>query len=329
MHGLTRPTTRPLATLLLISLLGLLLAACGEEDAGIGNGGAGSDTPVVSPTVTTPPATATPEPPPASPTVTPIQHPTGADDLVLLIDVTGGFMPPQYFITELPRLALYGDGTVVMPGPQIAIYPGPALPSLTSAKLTEDGIQSILRAAKDAGLLDGDAQWQSTMVADAATTYFTVNADGRTTSVSAYALEFDDLPPNTTDAEREARALLRKFMETATSYFAWMPAEAIAEPEAQMEIERLQLVSQPIDLAFGAPDPSVKPSEKDWPLATPIATMGVPYTLDQSRCLVVEGSDLATMLAALKDANQLTQWMSDDKPYALFVRPLLPHEAGC
>jgi hypothetical protein len=48
-----------------------------------------------------------------------------------------------------------------------------------------------------------------------------------------------------------------------------------------------------------------------------------------TRCGVVSGGELATLLPALQAANQLTYWRSDGVTYQLTLRPLLPDESGC
>src|SRR5262245_8903970 len=118
-----------------------------------------------------------------------ISHPTGADDLVLRVEYQGGFVAPEYLLSSVPFWSLYGDGTLILTGPQIEIYPPPALPPLLRTPITEDGVQAILAAAKDAGLMDGDKDFGQMCIADAATTVFTTNANGRTSVVSAYALD--------------------------------------------------------------------------------------------------------------------------------------------
>jgi hypothetical protein len=121
-----------------------------------------------------------------------IDHPTGSADLVVRVDVGGGFVPAQYHLRQLPSFSLFGDGTLITEGPQIEIYPGPALPNVLARLIDEEGIQAILRAADEAGLLGPDAHYDQACVADLPTTTFTVVADGRTHVVSAYALGFDD-----------------------------------------------------------------------------------------------------------------------------------------
>jgi hypothetical protein len=297
-----------------------LLVACGQPE---GQGGPGSQ----------PAFTATPSAGEVSPTAVPgtISHPTGPDELVLRIDRTGGLFPPFHTVTELPLFVLYGDGRVITQGPQIMIYPPPALPNLVVTRLTEEGVQAILQEAQAAGLLEGDQRYELTTIADAPTTTFTVNAGGRTSVVSVYALsEAEVEDPNLSPEEREARRLLREFLDKALSFSSWLPTTAIATPETPYAIERLQLVAVPADQATDEPA-DVQPGELDWPLASPLAEFGQPFEFagTSARCGVVERAELAAVLDAMSEANTLTRWRSGDALYAVFPRPLLPGEAGC
>ena len=134
-----------------------------------------------------------------------IEHPTGADQLILRMAYEGGFVPYEYTLGSTPFWSLFGDGTLIVPGPQIEIYPGPALPNLTATPVSEDGIQAILEAARDAGLMDGDANYGNQCIADAATTVFTTTAEGKTSVVSAYALDVGE-PAGTCGGGKDADA---------------------------------------------------------------------------------------------------------------------------
>ena len=63
-----------------------------------------------------------------------ISYHTGATQVVLRIEQGGGFVPIEWNLTNMPMVSLFGDGLVVMPGAQIEIYPGPALPALSHAR---------------------------------------------------------------------------------------------------------------------------------------------------------------------------------------------------
>src|SRR5207249_8230596 len=116
-----------------------------------------------------------------------IDHPIGPDDLILRIDMVGGFIAPQAQLHRVPLLALYGDGRLIVPGPQIEIYPGPALPNLQVRTVSEAGIQAILAASRRAGLLGADRQYNGGLP-DLPTTTFTVVAGGARHVVSVQGL---------------------------------------------------------------------------------------------------------------------------------------------
>jgi hypothetical protein len=294
--------------------LTLVLAACGESDA-------------------TPPAGVDPTP---RPVVTPTPDPgdafdylTGEDDAVLLIDVTSGDFSPDVSVLELPMIAVYGDGRVITQGPVIAIYPPPALPNLQESRISAEGIQAMLRAAADAGLMDGDVEYRGVDAGDASTTVFTVTANGTTTTVTVDGLELGDLPPGLSQEEIEARQSLRMFRQQAVDYRSLMPPGAILQDEQSYEIERLQLVVVPADEALVPADPAITPGTMEWPLDTPLSSFGEPYALLNSRCGIVVSNDLDILLPDMQQANQLTQWESAEELFAVYPRPLLPHEDGC
>jgi len=151
--------------------LALLASACGGIGSDNGSGSSGSSGGV-------------------SGGRTAIEHPTAPDDLVLRIDTSGGFVAVQSSLRSIPQISIYGDGRMIVQGPQIEIYPGPALPNLQVSQLSEADLQVILAAARDAGLLGADADYPYPCVADLPTTTFTVNAGGSTHTVTAYALGF-------------------------------------------------------------------------------------------------------------------------------------------
>ena len=319
-----------------------LAVACGNQEnlgpAGSGSGSSNAGDGTASPTA--PPA-ASPAAP-ASP-VAAIAHPTGADELILRLDVTGGFMPVSYVVTQLPAFSLYGDGRVIAPGPQIAIFPAPALPSVQVTRLTEDGIQAVLRAAEEASLLDGNESWDQAPVADAPFTIVTANANGTTSVTSIYALGIDIPIEGVTPAEKVAREKLTAFQARITNLRGFLPGGSVAAEDEPYMFDRLQIVVQPAekpadatptagDSAATSPttdDPAGSPTTKPWPLTAPLAQFGQPYTLQGSRCGVIEGADLQPLLDAAADANQLTLWESDGQFYNAYLRPLLPDEQGC
>jgi hypothetical protein len=257
-----------------------------------------------------------------------IAYPTGASDLVLRLRYVGGFVAPAAHLLDVPVISVYGDGTVIRSGPQIAIYPGPALPSLQRATITPAGMQLILAAARDAGLLGPDATYDFVGIADAATAEFTVNADGGVHTVSAYALmEAGETPPQGADpAVTAARAKLANFQAQIGGLEGLLGGELGAW--GPYVAGSMQLLVSP-----GAPDDGQGLAQQPlvWPLTTPLASFGttLPTLMEGQRCGVVTGADLDALMTLFANANALTPWTDGGASFGIAVRPLLPDEAGC
>jgi hypothetical protein len=300
-----------------LRILALALALVAVVAAACTGAGAGS------------PVTASPGPT-DPPTSGKISYPTGADDLVLRFRYVGGFAPPSAHLMDLPVVSVYGDGTVIVPGPQLAIYPGPALPNLQGATITPAGMQILLAAARDAGLLGPDAHYDLGGIMDASTAEFTLNADGSVHTVSAYALmegegRTPELPGSTDPAVADARARLSLFQGQLGSLEALLDTEigswSAFEPDA------VQLL-----VTLGAPDDGQGLAQEPiaWPLDADLATFGdaLPTLMESQRCGVVSGTDLDALWPLLVEANGLTPW-TDDQSFGIAARPLLPAEEGC
>lgn len=256
-----------------------------------------------------------------------IAYPTGANDLVLRLRYVGGFMGPATSFLELPAISVYGDGTVVVPGPQIAIYPGPAMSNLQQATITPAGMQTLLEAARAAGLLGPDATYDLEGVMDGSTAEFTLNADGRIHVVSAYALlEGESVAQGADAAVAAARAKLALLQGQLGSLEALLDGEI--GPWSPFEADAVRFL-----VSGGAPanEQGLTQGPLAWPLSTPLATFGeaLPAPVQDQRCGVVSGSDLKTLMPLLQQANALTPWTDDGASFGIAVRPLLPAEEGC
>jgi len=284
---------------LVIGLLAIA-TACGAGDGGSANGG-GIET--------------------TGPAGGAISHPTGANELVLQVITGGGFVPIEYHLTLLPTFSLYGDGTVIVPGPTIMIYPGPALPNLQTTKLSEQAIQEILSAAKEAGLFRNDFDYGSPRVADVPTTTITISAGGQVYRSSIYALGFEDAG-NLTLEQQQARAAVKPF-QAKLETLAFADQEPTWNP---YQFTGLAVFVRQMDPA-SSPDPTdVQPNRLSWPLGD-LATAGGEEVLPGHRRLVISGADLETLRPLLDQATQITIWESGGKEYSLAFRPLLPDES--
>jgi hypothetical protein len=304
-------TVRLLAT----SLIALLASACTVA------GGPASEPPGS-------PAPSGPAVPSASPSVAGIVYPTGSSDLVLRLRNVGGFVAPVAHFLETPVISVYGDGTVIVPGPQIAIYPGPALPNLQRATISPAGMQILLAAARDAGLLGPDAHYDLVGIADAGTAEFTLNAEGRIHKISAYALMEGGNGPLGSGADpavTAARAKLATFQGQLGNFQALLGSELGSW--SQYQADAVQLI-----VSRGAPDDGQGLVQQPlaWPLTTHLGGFGatLPELMEGQRCGVVSGADLDLLMPLLQKANSLTPWL-DANLFGVAVRPLLPDETGC
>jgi hypothetical protein len=242
--------------------------------------------------------------------------PVPADQLVLRVEQIGGLAGPNARIGQLPAVSVYGDGRVITQGPQIAIYPGPALPNVQvqqASPATVDGLvakgRQLAAAATDLGRPG---------VADAGTTRITVA--GRT--IDAYALqEAPSNDPALTPAQQDARAKLAAFVEQLTELPTTngMPEAQPYQPEALAVLSRTWV--KPAD---DLPSP---PAATVWPgpaLPGDYLQQGL-----KQGCLTVTGAEASEVLAAAKTANQNTPWKSGTAVWSVTFRPLLPDESGC
>jgi hypothetical protein len=293
--------TKTLAITLLVPVL--LLAACGrlnDDDGAGGSGGTGGSNG--------------------------IDHPTGGDELVLRVQIGGGFVPVEWNLRSVPGISIFGDGRMIVEGPMIEIYPSPALPNLQVSRLTEEAIQAILEEAERAGLLGPDASYDYPCIADAPTTTFTVVADGTTHTVSAYALGFEDGSGQAScaDVKVDARAELRDFSQKLGDLRSWLPEGSIGAEEEYVPTE-MRVYVRPYQ-----GDAELEQAQVEWPLADPLAGFGErDPNLADTRCGVVSGADLDALLPLAQTANELTPWSSGGTDHGLIFRPLLPDEHTC
>jgi hypothetical protein len=256
-----------------------------------------------------------------------INHSHGPNDLLLKVETGGGFVGPQVQYREFPSFALYGDGRLIVPGPQIEIYPGPALPNLQVTRISEDGVQAILQAARQAGLQGADRRYDFQTIADAPTTTFTVVTDGGRHVTSVYALDEAGRAPSSQMPadEAEARQALAEFRNKLGDLGSWLPTGSVSEDGAYRFDELRIFVMDPV-----TPDPGLEQQAVQWPLSTSLAAFGQPVTNGPpARCGSVGGDDLKAVLPLAEKANELTPWESAGATYSLVFRPLMPDESGC
>ncbi len=306
---------------LFVFILAVGAAACGTADVQPGGGGSSTSDTVAPPSTTT-------TGPSGSSTTLPagsIAHPTGAADVVIRVMTGGGFIPIEYNYTLLPEVTVYGDGRVIVQGPMTMQYPGAALPNLQTTMVSEDVIQAILAAAKEAGLFQNGVDYGQPGITDVGTTTITINADGATYKAGIYALGMEDASGNLTMQQQQARAAVNDLRGRLNDPANFGATELVWE---EYDFTGLRVYSRPVDTTLSTDSTDIQPNHLPWPLAD-LATAGKAVENAQDlRVVDITGDDLATLKPLLRQATQITLWKSGTAEYNLFLRPLLPDEVA-
>jgi len=270
---------------------------------------------------TTVPTTETPS---TSSSLPPISHPTGATEVVMRVSLSAGFVPVQVTLTRVPSFSLYGDGTVIVTGPIVLIYPGPALPNLQAARISEDTVQVVLREAQKVGLFANDIDYGQPNITDLANTVIEIRAGGTTYHTSIYALGMEEGASGLTPEQQQARAAVDDFVAKLSDLSAFTREQITWSP---YEFQALEVHATPFDPEAWA-NAEIQPDLLRWPLEDP-EVLGKPTDEPEGfRSFVVRGEDLAKLRPLLSEATQITVWQWNDKQYNLYFRPLLPDESA-
>lgn len=241
----------------------------------------------------------------------PPRAPTGADDVVLRVSLTGGFVRPGPS-NRFPEVTLYGDGRVITRGPSTLQFPAPALANLVEFRLDEAGIRHVLRSAGDAGVLDRrPPDYGRLIAADVPYTVVTVQTDGARHRVSVFGLGLD--PKNRGDLSDEQRAnreRLRRLVDEVSDSSA---LKRFVRPGTERRYEPTAVA------VFVSPAGTTEGTTRPWPLRD----------LATTDCAVYDGADAATVLGAARTANDGDVWEAAGATYTVAFRPLLPDERTC
>ena len=193
-------------------------------------------------------------------------------------------MTPQTNLRAIPSFTLYGDGTVIVPGAVIQIYPGPAIYPLVRSRLSERQVQALLRRAARAGLLArGAIDYGTVGVSDMPTTTLLVNAGGKHLERAAYALGATAGGNGLSAAQARARQALARFISGLPHGLSG----ALYAPRA---------VAVYVGPATGPAQPGA--TRLVWPLKRNLATAGTRVSSGLGyRCISVGGTDAKVLLA--------------------------------
>lgn len=280
-----------------LALLLAFAAACSPAATG-GTPGPSGGPPTTAPTPTT---------------IAGIEHPTGAGDIVLRVEESGGFVPVEFLATSAPSFTLYGDGTVVFRDPQ-ALPPDPvgnvnrSVPFQT-IRLSEDGIQALLELALGPGGLGAAVGPYAGHVADLPATIFTVNTDGRAKQVSVTALSPDMHDPKDALIVTALAGLAERFRTFGND----IAGEEPYQPSAYRGV--LSSIDQPFGEVVAWPWPDVEPG--DFVSGQNEFYQTRTMTPDEVAALNIPGASGGLIGLNLQKGG---------KVYSFALRPLLPDE---
>lgn len=236
-------------------------------------------------------------------------HPSGADEIVIEYSQVGGFVPADVAFQQTPSVLVSGGGQVFTPGIVPAIFPGPLVYPLQVQAISEAGIQQLLTAADEAGLL-ADVEYDTpTQIADAPTARVVINVDGETYVHEAYALGLE-LPDQEVSPERQA---LAEFVGDLSS-LAMVDAGELGESSI-FDADEYGIRATAIDDLGAYEADGVEPTVVEWP-ADAVARLA-----DASTCTVVPAGEVGDVLSA---ANSLTFFDDAGVTYQVFAKPILP-----
>lgn len=272
---------------------------------------------------------------PAGATPTPPSAPsTPAEEQVIEVAHTGGFVTPELLASRLPLVSVHADGRVITQGPQIAIYPPPALPNLQVQQVHQDAVRTLVEHALRAGVGESTDLGRPP-VADLPSARFTVRTQDETYVREVYALGAEtspgppgeDRPGGTDDTltpeQRSARAELQALVQDLGDPASVLPAGAVGEHEAYAPEAVAGVVTEWRDPQSG-PGPRPVP----WP-GPPLPGGPLVPRLGLS-CVLATGEQARAVLDAAGSADALTPWVSGDgRRWSVALRPLLPHEEDC
>jgi hypothetical protein len=261
--------------------------------------------------------------PAASPTPAPSPSPSPGPQGFYLRTWMSQALPPEHTLGWLPPLTISQgtaiDGNVAIP----MIFPGPLLIVPNARAISEAGQATIVDLARQLGLLEGDGDFTGDQVMPGSTTgHVVMTIDGRQVELVGDPNASGRCVPGDLQCQPEpGTAEAFAFFWARLSYLDdWLGGELGGT--GQYAPERLVVVTMP-----PAQHPEVPSQPVAWPLESDFAEFGAAWAVEGSRCAVVEGDDLETLLPVLLAANAASVFVdSTDEARSLLVRVLVPGE---
>lgn len=242
----------------------------------------------------------------------------GPDDLVLQVAHYGGFRG-MIRSADVPAISVYGDGRVITQGPQIEIYPPPALPNLQVATISQADLARLVDRASQARVGE-KLDFGQPGIADAMSTKFRVRTSEGLQTTDVYALRESESVDNLTAEQKANRQRLVDLLDAVQDLDKTLGDGAVGPQKPYQATAVAGLTRE------WTADPNGPQPEKAWPGP---ALPGSPLPDSGFGCVSATGDQAKGVLAAAEKANAATPWTSDGKKWFVQIRPLLPDEVDC
>ncbi|MET0716504.1 MAG: hypothetical protein ABWY57_16500 [Mycetocola sp.] len=253
--------------------------------------------------------------------------PAGGTAPYALRATTHQAIPPESQFTWMPYAFITDDGVVVTQGAVPAIFPGPLMPPLFGAPITEAGFGQVLERARALGLLDGDGDFSPPdPMPGALSGLIELKVDGTMREITGDPNSGIQCITTPCDPEPGTPEAFGTFWRELGDLRSMVGDQVGAEMAYHPEGYALLIGVTPPD------DAGIEPHVVEWVLDTPLAEIGEPVGPDPlPTCGTVRGDDATTLEAAFSRSNQLTMWLDNSvsEPVSIAVRPLLPGDDPC
>lgn len=244
---------------------------------------------------------------------------------ILTVLTTGGFTSAGDRLNDFPTFVLFGDGRLFTS--EYDRMRPPPVPPVELRRLTPEGVDAVVAAAREVRLDEPEDDFGFPGLTDAATTYFTLNADGRESLSGVYALGVTNRGPQVDEQVWQRRLEVQAFHQRLFTVEEWLPKGSVGEPEV-FSSERYLLFTDFAgnlnEVLPGHAPPLEWPP--DMPEGTPVA--GPPGA--DATCAVVSPEQAQTFVdAASQNPVPSSTWVRGDQLVGAYLRPLLPDEPDC